>query len=177
MPATAATHEVGPDRGSLRVRTGRAGAAARAGHDLLLEVTDWRATVTTGPTPSVTLTADPGSVQVIEGTGGVKALSAKDKEEISGTITAKVLGTSPITFASSDVRLSGTTWEVTGELRIAGRSRPVSVSLHAGADGAVGGSVTVRQSDFGIPQYKAMLGALKVADEVQVQLAATLPAA
>ena len=39
------THAFGPENGTLRVRTGRKGAAAKAGHDLLIEVTKWQATV------------------------------------------------------------------------------------------------------------------------------------
>ena len=35
----------GPDNASLRIRTGRTGGAAKAGHDLLIEVESWQATL------------------------------------------------------------------------------------------------------------------------------------
>ena len=38
-------YELGPENGTLRIRTGRRGGAAKAGHDLLIEVTDWKATI------------------------------------------------------------------------------------------------------------------------------------
>ncbi|MGB6246214.1 MAG: YceI family protein, partial [Gordonia sp. (in: high G+C Gram-positive bacteria)] len=38
----------------------------------------------------------------------------------------------------------------------------------------IAGESTVRQTDFGVKQYSLMMGALKVADEVVVELAATV---
>ena len=40
------TFLLGPDSGRVIVKTGRAGLAARAGHDLTIEITDWSARVT-----------------------------------------------------------------------------------------------------------------------------------
>ena len=40
MSLQAGTYRLGPEDGTLRVRTGRSGAAAKAGHDLLIEVTE-----------------------------------------------------------------------------------------------------------------------------------------
>ena len=51
-----------------------------------------------------TSTADPGSLQVIEGTGGVQALGEDDKVEIKQTIEDEVLGTQPIEFRSTGSR-------------------------------------------------------------------------
>ena len=45
-------HEFGPENGTLWVRTGRAGAAAVAGHDLLIHVTAWEATLDVGEDPA-----------------------------------------------------------------------------------------------------------------------------
>ena len=38
MSLPAGTHTLGPENGTLSVRTGRTGAAAKAGHDLLIHV-------------------------------------------------------------------------------------------------------------------------------------------
>ena len=40
------TYELGPSAGRVLVKTGREGLAARAGHDLTLEITRWSARVT-----------------------------------------------------------------------------------------------------------------------------------
>ena len=55
-------YEVGPDNGTLSVRTSRTGTVAKAGHDLLIHVTKWRGTLETGDSPSVALDADATSL-------------------------------------------------------------------------------------------------------------------
>lgn len=169
------THQLGPGDGSLRLRTGREGAASKAGHDLLLEVGDWSASVVIGDASSIELTADPASIVVLEGTGGVKDLSDKDRQSIREDIPKKVLGTSQIRFASSEVRGGDDSLQVSGELTIADRGNPTDAPLQVGSDGTVSGAVRISQSDYGIKQYKAFLGALKVADEVVVEIEARLP--
>ena len=42
------TYTLGPENATLRIRTGRRGGAAKAGHDLLIEVTAWSATIERG---------------------------------------------------------------------------------------------------------------------------------
>ena len=69
------THTFGPENGTLSVRTGRTGAAAKAGHDLLIDVTAWQATLEVGEDPaqtSIVLDADATSLRVREGTGGCR---------------------------------------------------------------------------------------------------------
>lgn len=169
MPIPEGTHSIGPSNGSLKVKTGREGAAAKAGHDLVLGVTSWEATVEGGDNPSIRLTADPSSFDVLEGTGGAKALSEKDKGEIKKSITGKVLGSSQITFQSSEVTDSS----AKGDLSIAGSSSTVDVPLNVNG-GSISGSVTLSQSEFGIKQFKALMGALKVSDQVTVEFQGSL---
>jgi hypothetical protein len=169
MPIPEGTHSIGPSNGSLKVKTGREGAAAKAGHDLVLGVTSWEATVEGGDNPSIRLTADPSSFDVHEGTGGAKALSEKDKGEIKKSITGKVLGSSQITFQSSEVTDSS----AKGDLSIAGSSSSVDVPLKVNG-GSISGSVTLSQSEFGIKQFKALMGALKVSDQVTVEFQGSL---
>src|SRR6476646_4093978 len=84
-------HELGPDNGTLTVRTGRSGAAAKAGHDLLIDVTAWSATIDVGEQTTVALDADATSLRVREGTGGIQALGDDDKQNIRQTIDDEVL--------------------------------------------------------------------------------------
>ena len=164
MPIPEGSHTIGPSNGSLKVKTGREGAAAKAGHDLVLGVSSWDATIEGGDSPSIKLTADPGSMEVIEGSGGAKPLSDKDKSEIEKSISSKVLGSSQITFQSSEVTDSA----AKGDLSIAGSSSSVNVPLNV-SDDKISGSITLSQSEFGIKQFKALMGALKVSDEVTVE--------
>jgi polyisoprenoid-binding protein YceI len=169
------THKIGPDNGSLKIKTGREGAAAKAGHDLVLEATTWDGTLEIGDSPSVQLTVDPGSIEVREGSGGAKPLGDKDKADIKKSVSDKVLGSSQISFESSDVKVDDGSMNVSGNLSVAGSSNSISVPLTVGDDGTVSGSVKLSQSDYGIKQFKALMGALKVSDSVEVLIEAKLP--
>jgi YceI-like domain len=176
------SHELGPDNATLRVETGRRGAAAKAGHDLVIDVTSWEATVEVGDRPdqlTLQLRAKPGSLEVVEGTGGVQPLGEDDKEEIQRTIAERVLSAEPIEFRSTDVEASegGERLRISGELTMNGATRPLEFELSVDADGKVTGTATVRQSDWGIEPYSGLFGALKVKDEVHVFADATLPVA
>jgi len=175
MSIQSGTHNIGPSNGSLKIHTGREGAMAKMGHDLVLEITDWSGTVDVGDSSSVELTASPGSIEVREGSGGAKALSDKDKADIKKSATNKVLGSSPITFKSSEASLDGSTLDVRGDLSINGKSDAVNVPCTVGDDGTVKGSLRFNQSNFAIKQFSAMMGALKVKDSVEVVIEAKLP--
>jgi YceI-like domain len=166
----AVLYKLGPENGTLSVRTGRTGAAAKAGHDLLLHVTNWEATVDLGERPSLSLEADGASLRVREGTGGMQALGEDDVASIHQSIDDDVLREQRIAFRSTraepgpDGRL-----RVEGDLTIAGTSRPIAFDLDT-VDGRIRGSATVKQSNWGIKQFSILFGALKVADEVEVAI-------
>jgi hypothetical protein len=167
----------GPENATLTVRTKRKGAASKAGHDLLLEVTSWSATLDPDAEPALTLTADSSSLRVLKGTGGVQALDADDRANIEQTIDDEVLTGTPIEFRSTTVEFGagGGPRRVDGELELAGERHPITAELTASADGRLTGTATVKQSDWGMKPYSALFGALKVADEVEVAIDTARP--
>ena len=164
------SQQFGPDNASLRIRTGRTGGAAKAGHDLLIEVESWQATLDLESQSALTLTADSRFLRVLEGTGGLKSLSEGDKADIKKTIDKDVLKGTAIEFLSSEVREVPGGLSVRGELSLNGRKAPVTFDLAIGAEGGVTGSAKVTQSAFGMKPYSALFGALKVADDVEVEI-------
>jgi polyisoprenoid-binding protein YceI len=179
MAIPAGTYTLGPENGTLAVRTGRAGAAAKAGHDLLIHVTAWSATLEIGADPGLTriaLDADTTSLRVREGTGGVQALGDDDRANIEQTIDGEVLERKPIEFRSTAVRAADDhRIDVEGDLTIVGRTAPIAVDVVVAEDGRLRASAVVKQTAWGIKPYSTLFGALKVADEVEVELDATLP--
>jgi polyisoprenoid-binding protein YceI len=167
------TYRLGPENGTLTVRTGRTGAVAKAGHDLLLEVTDWSATLDAGEAARVEVDADATSLKVREGTGGMQALDDGDRANIETTIDDEVLKRQPITFRSTRLTDTPEGLNVHGELTLLGSTRPVAFDVVV-ADGALSAVAVLRQTDFGIKPYSALFGALKVADQVTVELEAKL---
>jgi polyisoprenoid-binding protein YceI len=174
------TYQLGPTNGTLSVRTGRRGAAAKAGHDLLMHVTVWHATLEVGADPagtSLSLDADATSLRVREGTGGMQALDDDDRANIQQTIDDEVLFGKGIVFRSTaaEVDPDGSRISVRGDLTLVGNAHPIAFEIAIGDGGKLAGTAVVKQSDWGIKPYSALFGALKVADEVEVAFDASLP--
>jgi polyisoprenoid-binding protein YceI len=171
------TYKLGPSDGRVQVKTGRQGMASKVGHDLTLEAGNWTASVSVGDDSSVsevTAAIEPRSLEVTAATGGAKPVSEKDKTDIKKNITG-LLGNNQITFRSTSVQADGGPQvKVAGDLSIAGQSRPITLDLTT-ASGRLQGTLTIVQTQFGIKPFSAMMGALKVKDEVQVTLDIALP--
>ena len=173
MAIQAGTHRLGPDNGTLSVHTKRKGAAAKAGHDLEMHVTSWQATLELADDPqrtSMDLSADPGSLRVQKGTGGIQALGDEEKASIHQTIDDEVLRRQDIGFRSTAVRGEGNRLAVTGDLTLAGKTGPVEFGLEIGDDGTLSATAVVKQTDWGMKPYSALFGALKVHEDVEVVL-------
>jgi YceI-like domain len=139
----------GPHNATLTVHTKRGGAAAKAGHDLTILVERWSATDDDG---QLSVEADPRSLRVIEGSGGITSLGDEEKASISQTIDEEVLKGVPISYRAGELTLNGVT-------------RPIDVSY----DGTEG-RAEIKQTDFKIKPYSALFGTLKVADVVEVRV-------
>jgi polyisoprenoid-binding protein YceI len=169
------THALGPQNAALQVKTYREGVAQKVGHDLVIAVTRWAAQVSLNEaSSSILLEADSSSLEVREGNNGVKPLSDKDRGEIRKTIDEKVLRKQPIRFRSTSMQPNGSGYAVQGELSIGDQTRPVAFDLET-AGGRIKGVVPVVQREFGIKPYTALMGALKVRDEVEIVVDAAMP--
>jgi hypothetical protein len=101
----------------------------------------------------------------------------------SGTLTVCTRRSGAASKAGHDLRIEvGATnveqhdgrLTVTGELELAGRRHALTFDLLLGPDGRLTGSATVRQTDWGMKPYTALFGTLKVRDEVEVSIDASL---
>ena len=182
--ATTGNYRLGPDNGRVVLKTGRQGIAARAGHDLTIEVTRWSAQVEVpddeaGGVTAATVKAeiDLGSLEVREGTGGAKPLSDRDRGEIKKQMAA-ILGTGTATFTSSKiVRFGSSGGAVEGTFTLNGQSEPVRLQVSEPGSGRFRGSATVVQTGLGVKPYVGFFGALKLKDEVGVEFEVSIPAA
>jgi len=170
-------YTLGPASGQLLVKTTRTGLGARAGHDLTIEVTRWRADVTIDAAqPSVSVEVDTDSLEVREGRGGIKPLTDSDRAQIKSTIQEKVLHTDrhpAITFRSTRIQGTAESFTVDGDLTITGVTQPVTVHGQIAGE-HVQGSATIVQTRWQIRPYTGFFGALKLSDEVTVEFAADL---
>ena len=178
MTLRAGRHRVGPDNGTLQVRTYREGLAQKVGHDLIIDVGQWEAAAEVredGTLSAVQLDADPRSLQVRDGLHGFRPLTDKDRGDIRKTINEKILVARPIVFRSTAIEPGHGALTVRGELELAGTTRPASFELTAATDGRVHGALPLTQSEWGIKPYRGMMGALKVRDTIEVVLDVPLP--
>jgi polyisoprenoid-binding protein YceI len=167
---------LGPGAGRVIIKTGRAGLAARAGHDLTIEVTRWSAkgsapTEADGGLTAATVTAelDLGSLEVREGTGGAKPLSDRDRRDIKKQMSG-ILGDGTATFESSRIVTTGASGgAIEGTLTLNGKTQPARLQVTTPRPGRYRGTATVVQSAFGIKPYVGFFGALKLRDEVGVE--------
>jgi polyisoprenoid-binding protein YceI len=173
--------DIGPSNGRLRLRTFRQGLAAKAGHDLVLQVTQWRGQLhvpaDAGGSPSLEVEIDLRTLDVVEGTGGVKPLSERDKDDIRKAMQ-KPLRTDahPLaTFRSTEVRVDGDRATLTGDLSLAGQSHPVRLEVERAADGTLTATTQIVQTTWGVKPYTGFLGALKLRDAVDVEVELRLP--
>jgi polyisoprenoid-binding protein YceI len=177
------THELGPGSGQVLIKTGRVGLAARAGHDLTLEITRWSAKVSvpsaddTSSTETVSASLDLGSLAVRSGTGGAKPLTDKDRRDIENQ-ARKILGSAgQAQFQSTRVFKSASPsggGAIEGTLVLNGVTRSVRLEITSPEPGRYRGSTTIKQTDFGITPYSGFFGALKLRDEVTVEFEVTI---
>jgi polyisoprenoid-binding protein YceI len=180
MPIQAGRHHLGPEHGQIVLRTFRDGLAAQAGHDLIIEISRWSGELAVGddlaPT-SLEVRIDMGSLVVREGTGGIKPLTDRDKREI--VVTArKVLAADrnpEATFSATGFTPASGGGEISGTLTLAGRSRPIRLTVSESGPGNYQATTSVVQTEFGLKPYSGFLGALKVRNAVDVRAEVSLP--
>jgi polyisoprenoid-binding protein YceI len=176
VTASTGNFRLGPDTGRVVIKTSRAGLAARAGHDLTIEVTRWSAQVDVpaeedGGVAAAKVSAelDLGSLEVREGTGGAMPLTDRDRREIKKQMGG-ILGGGAASFTSSRIIPAGSSGgAIEGTVTLNGKSQPARLQVTDSGSGRYRGSATLVQTGFGIKPYSGFFGALKLRDEVMVE--------
>lgn len=158
------------------VRTFREGVLSRVGHDLVLDVTRFEAEV---QGEAVRARFDAASLRVRcavrDGREDPGVLSERDRAQIEETARTDVLDAAAhpwITFRATLPAGYDGRAPLAGELTLHGVTHPLTVDVAPEGDG-LRARATVRQKDFGMKPYAALMGALRVRAEVEVEV--TLP--
>ena len=156
---------------------------AKLAHDLILTPKQWSGTLNVDAdnpaASSATLKIDARSIEIVEAVGGMKSLSDKDRRDIGKNIDEKVLQTSKfpeLKFASTSVSGSEPNFNAAGNMTIVGNTRPANVAINVNGTQVVA-KTTISQKDFGIKPFSAMMGAIKLRDDVEFELTVDLPSA
>ena len=171
---TSAMVSLGPEHGTLTVRTGKGGADRQGrpqpgdrGHAL--------AGARSTPRRAIELTADARSLRVRSGqrrhVAARRRGEGRDRADDRRGGPQGRLDRVPLEPRDRARRRP----RRRGRARPARRPPPARVRADAVDDGHLTGSATVKQTDWRIKPYSALFGTLKVADDVEVAIDATLP--
>lgn len=166
---------LGPENGTLTLRTGVTGAAARMGHRLTIVMDAWTLSVD-GPDQqpsSVGLVVNVDSLRVESGEGGLTPLTAPEKAMVRSnalkTLNAKRFPT--VEFHAEEITKQAAGYLLRGPLTIHGVSQVVEINLAVAADSdppRLSLTTEVSQRAYDIKPFSMAMGSLKVADVVTV---------
>lgn len=178
MVLHAGNYHLAPGSGKLVVYTFKEGFLSAVAHDLLIEVTDFLVNLNIPATGSANVEAEikANSLKVLcamkDEQRQPDTLKEKDKTDIEEAILKDVLH--PQKYPTINFRSTSITQEkedcyrVKGELTLHGTTRPIEFHGYTTTGKDVKGRFTISQKDYGIKPYKALLGTLKVKNEVDI---------
>lgn len=159
---------------NIHVFTFKAGLLARVAHDLRLHVQRHALSLQAGKLRGH---CDAASLEV-EGAMTAHGLDRdtlrdSDKRQILETVRTEILQSErhPRIEVEADVSsdAAGTKIAIQGSLRLRDQARPFRLELERRGD-RLEGAFELIPSEFGIPPYKALAGAIKLQDRVRVQV-------
>ena len=156
--------------GRIEVFTFREGLLSPVAHDLLLRLDRFEISF---DETAVEARFWPGSL-IVEGAveqGRLKenVPSAAQRDEILDNVRSKILHTDAHPEAKLHAKplRQGEAYELSGTFELVGKSRPITLVVHP-RDQRLQGELVLRPSDWGIKPFRALLGAIRLADRVRV---------
>jgi polyisoprenoid-binding protein YceI len=181
--AAAEPYVIDHAKSEIVVRVFRAGLAAFLAHDHVIRAAEWDGTLDVNRDPPAlaadlrvpvdALVVDEPEARARHGLDGV--LSEDDRASVRATMLGPeqldAARFPEIRFRAAEIDRAGKDFRLAGELTLHGETKritlPITVRDDAGTLTAHG-TVRVVQSDFGITPHRALLGAIKNQDEVEI---------
>jgi polyisoprenoid-binding protein YceI len=181
MSLKAGTYSLNENSGNVYVYTFKEGLLSKLAHDLLIDVTKFKANINVPEegfnSGNFDLELQANSLKVIcamkEGKRQPDTLKEKDIADIERDMSEKVLHPDKypiVNFCSKEIQEKEGGYHVNGELSLHGVTKPVEFDLKTTNGDNVTGMVTLLQKDYGIKPFKAMMGTLKIKNEINVGL-------
>jgi hypothetical protein len=162
---------------TIHVFTFKAGLLARVAHDLRFSLRQHEITVRARRVQAFALSESLAIDGVMTPKGlDTHALSARDQRSILETVHGEILLSrryARIELDGSIQTLSDNLHTLSGELRLRGQARPIQTELIRSGD-MLQSVFELKPSEFGIAPYKALGGAIKLADRVRVSITVAL---
>lgn len=162
----------------LVVKTYRQGSLAAVGHDLHIVARRFRIDVSDDQSQvsGVVELSELAVEAAVKNDVPVASLSDNDKEKIDSAMRRTVLETAKhprATFTSTVVQEQAGHTTIRGDLQLHGVSQRIDIQgVREGRELVC--RFAIKQSTFGLQPFQILMGALKVADEVNVELRVSL---
>lgn len=181
--AVAEPYTIDHARSELVVRVFRAGLASALAHDHVVRAARWQGTLDVNRDPVAlaadlrvqvdALVVDEPEARARYGLDGV--LSDDDRASVRETMLGPeqldAAQYPEIRFRAAELDRAGDGFRLAGELTLHGKTQRIVLPIAVTDDGGTltaRGTIRVAQSDFGIEPYRALLGAVRNQDEVEL---------
>jgi len=187
MSLKAGTYSLNENSGNVYIYTFKEGLLSKLAHDLLIDVTNFKVNVNVPEkgfsSGNLDLELQANSLKVIcalkEGERQPDTLKEKDIADIERDTAKKVLHPDKyptVNFCSKEIlekpglsyKLDEDGYHVKGELSLHGVTKPVEFNVKITNGKNLTGMITLLQKDYGIKPFKAMLGTLKIKNEINI---------
>ncbi len=173
------TYNLNANSGNLYVYTFKEGLLSKLAHDLLIDITDFKVYVDVPDagfeSGRLELEIQAGSLKVIcalKDGERTENLKEKDMADIEKDMGGKVLHPDKyptVNFLSKSIQGKEGGYKIGGDLSLHGVTK--SIDFDIDTNGAkLEGMITLLQKDYGIKPFKAMMGALKIKNEINIGL-------
>ncbi len=177
MSLKAGAYSLDTNSGNLHVYTFKEGLLSKLAHDLLIDVTDFKVNLDVPEagfaSGSLELEIQANSLKVICALKDGKrtdALKEKDIADIEKDIGGKVLHPDKFptaNFRSKSIQEKEAGFSVNGDLSLHGVTKSIDFDVDT-SGGNLKGMITLLQKDYGIKPFKAMMGTLKIKNEINI---------
>ena len=177
MSLKAGSYCLDTNSGNLNVYTFKEGLLSKLAHDLLIDITDFKVNLEVPEagfaSGSLELEIQANSLKVVcalKDGERTDALKEKDIADIERDMGVKVLHPDKYptaTFCSKTIQEKDGGYKINGDLSLHGVTKSIDFDIDANGE-HIKGMITLLQKDYGIKPFKAMMGTLKIKNEINI---------
>ncbi len=177
MSLKAGSYSLDTNSGNLHVYTFKEGLLSKLAHDLLIDITGFKVSLEVPEagfaSGSLELEIQTNSLKVIcalKDGERTDALKEKDVADIEKDMGGKVLHPDKYptaNFRSKSIQEKEGGYRISGDLSLHGVTKSMDFDLDT-EGGNLKGLITLLQKDYSIKPFKAMLGTLKIKNEINI---------
>ncbi len=177
MSLKAGSYCLDTNSGNLHVYTFKEGLLSKLAHDLLIDITNFKVNLEVPEagfaSGSLELEIQANSLKVtcaLKDGERTDALKEKDIADIERDMGVKVLHPDKYptaTFSSKAIEEKDGGYKINGDLSLHGVTKTIDFDIDTNGEN-LKGKITLLQKDYGIKPFKAMMGTLKIKNEINI---------